>query len=86
MRAGEENVVNGGKLHPHQKPVELMKWCITLQPEAETIFDPYMGSASTGVAALRCGRKFIGCEINPVHFATACERIENEQRQSRLIA
>lgn len=86
MRAGEENVVSGGKLHPHQKPVELMKWCIGLQPRAEVIADPYMGSASTGIAALRCGLRFIGVEKDPIHFATACERIENEQRQQRLLA
>lgn len=86
MRDGEENVVNGGKLHPHQKPVALMQWCIDLQPYADTIFDPYMGSGTTGVAALRAGRRFVGVEINPDHFKTACERLENEQRQSRLIA
>lgn len=86
MRAGEENVVFGGKLHPHQKPIELMKWCIKLQPPAEVIVDPYMGSASTGIAALRCGLRFIGCDINEQHFETACQRIENEQRQERLFA
>jgi site-specific DNA-methyltransferase (adenine-specific) len=86
MRAGEENVALGGKLHPHQKPVELMKWCIRLQPAAEVIADPYMGSASTGVAALRCGLQFIGCEVDPQHFETACRRLEDEQRQMRLLA
>lgn len=86
MRDGEENVVNGGKLHPHQKPVVLMTWCIGLQPYADTIFDPYMGSGTTGVAALRAGRHFVGVEINPAHFETACRRLEDEQRQMRLLA
>ena len=86
MRAGEENVVFGGKLHPYQKPIELMKWCIKLQPPAEVIVDPYMGSASTGIAALRCGLRFIGAEKDPTHYHNACERLENEQRQGRLIA
>lgn len=86
MRAGEENVVSGGKLHPHQKPVALMTWCIKLQPPSTLIADPYMGSASSGVAALRCGLDFIGAETDPDHFETACVRLENEQRQGRLIA
>jgi site-specific DNA-methyltransferase (adenine-specific) len=86
MRDGEENVVNGGKLHPHQKPVALMAWSIRLQPAAPVIVDPYMGSASTGVAAIRAGLHFIGCDVNEGHFERACERIENEQRQTRLIA
>jgi len=86
MRAGEENVVNGGKLHPHQKPIALMTWCIKLQPPSALIADPYMGSASTGVAAIRSGLAFIGVELNPAHFEVACERIENEQRQRTLIA
>lgn len=86
MRSGEENVVAGGKLHPHQKPVALMTWCIGLQPRADIIVDPYMGSGTTGVAALRCGLRFIGCEINPEHYETACRRLEDEQRQMRLLA
>lgn len=86
MRDGEENVVNGGKLHPYQKPVALMAWCIGLQPYAPVIVDPHMGSGSTGVAALRMGREFIGVEIEPKHFEVACRRIEDEQRQARLIA
>ena len=86
MRDGEENVVNGGKLHPYQKPVALMAWCIGLQPHAPIIVDPHMGSASTGVAALRMGREFIGVEIEERHYETACQRLEDEQRQTRLIA
>jgi site-specific DNA-methyltransferase (adenine-specific) len=86
MRDGEENVVNGGKLHPYQKPVALMSWCIGLQPFASVVVDPHMGSATTGIATLRAGRHFIGCEIEECHFIVACERIENEQRQARLLA
>ena len=88
MRAGEENVVHGGKLHPYQKPVALMAWSIECvkAPPNDPVFDPYMGSGSTGIAALRAGRNFVGCEIERTHFETACERIENELRQHRLIA
>ena len=88
MRAGEENVVNGGKVHPYQKPIALMAWCIELLklPANTPILDPHMGSASTGIAALRAGRNFVGCEIEESHFETACRRIENELRQERLFA
>ena len=80
-KAGEDN---GSRQHPTQKPIGLMTRCIALLPYAETICDPFMGSGSTGVAAIRSGRRFIGCEIDAGYFAVACERIENEQRQERL--
>lgn len=83
MRAGEENIVHSGKLHPNQKPVALMEWCLTFLPDGAVI-DPYMGSASAGVAAVRAGRDFIGVESDPVHFETACKRLDQEQRQGNL--
>ena len=49
-----------------------------------TVLDPFMGSASTGVAAIRHGRRFIGIEIDRAHFDTACERIERAQAQAPL--
>jgi DNA modification methylase len=52
----------------------------------ETICDPFMGSATTGVAALKGGRQFIGIEADEAHFATACKRIEDAQRNARLFA
>jgi DNA modification methylase len=62
--------------HPTQKPVEVMKWCISHLPDpAETILDPFMGSGTTGVAALQMGRKFIGIEREPKYFEAACRRI-----------
>lgn len=85
-RRGEENPSREARSHPTQKPIALMSWCIELcklTPES-TVLDPYMGSGSTGIAAVRSGRKFIGIEIEPLHFATACRRIEDEQRQATL--
>ena len=70
--------------HPTQKPTELMKWCIEQVGTAEVIFDPYMGSGTTGVACMNLGRQFIGIEIEPKYFDIACERIENAQRQQRM--
>jgi DNA modification methylase len=69
--------------HPTQKPIALMKWCIAFS-KADTIFDPFMGSGTTGVACMQLGRKFIGIEIEPKYFDIACERIENAQRQARM--
>ena len=69
--------------HPTEKPTDLLLDMLDATP-GETILDPFMGSGSTGVAALRAGRKFIGCEINPEHFETACKRIDEAYRQPRL--
>jgi DNA modification methylase len=68
--------------HPTQKPVGVMKWAIGhVPPPAETILDPFMGSGTTGVAAVQMGRSFIGIEREPKYFDIACKRIEDAQRQ-----
>ena len=54
-------------------------------PAAETILDPFMGSGTTGVAAVQMGRSFIGIECEPKYFDIACKRIEDAQRQGKLI-
>jgi len=74
------------KVHPTQKPVPLMAWCMDRANvnENETVLDPYMGSGTTGIAAIRTGRKFIGIEKDPKHFKTAKERIERELSQRDL--
>ncbi len=61
--------------HPTQKPVALMEWSIGFLPDARTICDPFMGSGTTGVAAVRMGRRFVGIEIVPEYFDIACRRI-----------
>lgn len=71
-----------GREHPTQKPVALMVWCV--EKTKGTIFDPFMGSGTTGVAAVRLGRKFIGIEREPKYFEIACRRIEDAQRQESL--
>jgi len=70
-------------LHPTQKPVALMRWCIERLrlPEGATILDPYMGSGTTGIAAVQMGYNFIGCEIDPTYFEIAKRRIEQAQQQ-----
>lgn len=75
-----------GKFHPTQKPVPLMSWCIQQAGSPTSICDPFMGSGTTGVAAIRAGASFVGIEIHEPYFQIACERIENAQRQERLFA
>lgn len=71
--------------HPTQKPIGVMKWCIGHLPDpSNTILDPFMGSGTTGVAAVQMGRKFIGIEREPKYFDIACKRIEDAQRQGDL--
>ncbi len=56
-----------------------MKWL--LAKTTGTVCDPFMGSGSTGVAAVQMGRDFIGIERDPKYFDIACKRIEGAQRQ-----
>lgn len=64
------------KVHPTQKPVALMEYLIrTYTNEGDTVLDNCMGSGTTGVAALNCGRKFIGIERDPTYFEIAKNRI-----------
>ena len=73
--------------HPTQKPVGLMEFSIRyLPPDCDLILDPFMGSGTTGVACANLGRSFIGIEREPKYFDIACRRIEDAQRQGRLIA
>ena len=69
------------RFHPTQKPEKVMRWCLGFLPDAQTILDPFMGSGTTGVAAVQMGRDFIGVEREPKYFDIACKRIEDAQRQ-----
>lgn len=72
----------GNELHPTEKPVSLMKEIISWTDG--TVVDPFIGSGTTGVAALALGRKFIGIELDEEYFEIACERIRNEYNQMKL--
>ena len=67
--------------HPTCKPVELMeKFIINHTINGGTVIDPFMGSGSTGVAAVNTGRRFIGIELDDGYFKIAQDRIEQAQR------
>ena len=72
------NANQKNKIHPTQKPVELLEYLIkTYTKENETILDNCMGSGSTGVACINTNRNFIGIELNEQYFTIAKERIED---------
>jgi DNA modification methylase len=73
-------------VHPTQKPVMVMAWMMERLEVAAgaLVLDPYMGSGTTGIACLRTGRRFVGIEKDPTHYATALARITNELRQGDL--
>lgn len=80
----EFNVVpnRNGKLHPTQKPVELLEYLIkTYTNEGETVLDNTMGSGSTGVACINTNRDFIGIELNDEYFKIAERRIEEAKNE-----
>lgn len=70
-----------GRSHPHQKPVSLLCAIIEKLPKRAAILDPFMGSGTTGVAAVKLGRKFTGIEIDPGYFDIACKRISDALKQ-----
>lgn len=84
VRVFDGNRSDPGRVHPTQKPVALMRWCVA--KTTGTVIDPFMGSGTTGVACMELQRPFVGIEIHEPYFNIACERIENAQRQERLFA
>ena len=68
--------------HPAPFPLELPKRCIELYTyRNEVVYDPFMGSGTTGVAAVACGRRFVGYEINPEYHERAMRRIHMTQTE-----
>jgi len=67
------------RVHPTQKPIAVMAWSIeqTKINQGSVIFDPFMGSGTTGVAAIQMGYSFIGCELSVEYFAIAKKRISS---------
>lgn len=85
-RQGEGASSKGKRLHVSQKPVELMAWCIDslVIPFDGIVIDPFMGSGSTGIAAIRKGMTFIGIEIDEENFEIACARFRAEYEDGFL--
>ena len=78
---GDNNVDGHNATFPESLPQRIVAgWTQT----GDTILDPFMGSGTTGVAALKLGRRFIGVEISPDYFKVACERIKREYDQTKM--
>jgi site-specific DNA-methyltransferase (adenine-specific) len=66
--------MTNGKVHITQKPESLMLDLVKICPDGGTVFDFFMGSGTTGVAALKSGLNFVGCESVEQYFETSCRR------------
>ena len=73
-----------GAVHPTQKPLALMEWCLGFLPDARTILDPFAGSGTTLVACERMGKQGTGIERDPDYFEVMCRRVEEATRQPDL--
>jgi site-specific DNA-methyltransferase (adenine-specific) len=72
-------------VHPTEKPVRLAERILALISDpSDTIYDPFMGSGSFGVACIRTGRKYIGSETSVDFFAIACSRIKQAVSENSL--
>jgi site-specific DNA-methyltransferase (adenine-specific) len=85
-RAGARRTAAGVRNHhPTVKPVSVMEWCIRLVTrEGALVLDPFCGSGTTGAAAVRLGRRFIGCEQSAEYVEIARARIAHHGRQLKL--
>lgn len=76
-RAGAGRTGGGRNIHPTVKPTDLMRYlCRLVTPPGGTVLDPFMGSGSTGKAAMLEGFRFIGCELSPEYLEIARARID----------
>ncbi len=88
LRITERNrvaLMTDGAVHPTQKPVALMEWCLGFLPDAKTILDPFMGSGTTLVACQRMGRYGTGIELDEEYWRIACERVHGAWQQPDLL-
>jgi site-specific DNA-methyltransferase (adenine-specific) len=79
-----ECIAPRNRVHVTQKPLALVRELLRVVRPGAIVLDPFMGSGTTGVAALQTGRGFVGIELDPAHFDNACERIHDAHRQGAL--
>jgi len=73
------------KVHPTQKPIQVMKWCLGFLDNPKTVLDPFMGSATTLVACESLGIAGTGIEIDEEYFNKACIRLDEFTRQGVML-
>ena len=73
--------------HPTEKPLALISYIMSVSSEVgDTVLDPFMGSGTTAVAALKSGRKFKGSELNKEFYELAKKRIVDESQQENIFS
>lgn len=78
-----QSMAKNGRVHPNQKPVDLLGRLLAKMPQG-CVADPFMGSGSTAIAAMKAGRPFIGCEVDEKYFDIACSRVREQARHTDL--
>lgn len=76
--AADAELAKAGRVHPHQKPLALLRDLIGKCPPG-TVLDPFLGSGSTAVAARQLGRPFVGVELDPEVAAVAVRRLQQQE-------
>lgn len=71
----------GTKLHPTQKPVSLMWWCIKLLRDVELVFDPFCGSGPVAVACAKLGIEYVGCDVDAQYIDITNKRLRRAQAE-----
>lgn len=78
----EKHTYAAGRLHPTQKPLDLVEYFVRTYTDAgQVVLDPFMGSGTTAVAAMRLGRHFVGSELDAAYHATIGRRLGAERRR-----
>jgi site-specific DNA-methyltransferase (adenine-specific) len=85
FEAAPQGKVGDPRFHPTQKPVDLYKWILKLYAKpGDKIFDPYLGSGSSRIAAWDMGFDFVGCEIDKTYFELMEKRFKEHTAQTRM--
>jgi len=71
--------------HPTQKPIELMAWCIEKSKAGDLIFDPFLGSGTTLMAAEQLGKRCFGIEIEPAYVQVIVDRLEKMSGHTAIL-
>lgn len=79
------SVPSSQRQHQTEKPLALMRALMQILPGPGLVFDPFMGSGTTGQAAIETGHDFVGCELTPAIFETARQRLDREQAQVSIL-
>ena len=74
-------VMGKQKLHITEKPVDVMKYLVSIEPEGATVLDPFIGSGQTAAACEDLNRRWIGIELSPAICEVARTRLMNKTKQ-----